>query len=105
MAQRQQDSGSSSGESQARRSTDHNPGQRAAGADPARPDVADLVIGILGGTGAEGRGLARRFAMAGHTVLIGSRSPDRAPPRSLASTRGRTSGGWRTPPPRARPAS
>ena len=52
--------------------------QHSPDENPARPDVADLVIGILGGTGAEGRGLARRFAMAGHTVLIGSRSPDRA---------------------------
>jgi NAD(P)-dependent dehydrogenase (short-subunit alcohol dehydrogenase family) len=32
-----------------------------------------LVIGILGGTGPQGRGLARRFAMAGHQVIIGSR--------------------------------
>jgi 8-hydroxy-5-deazaflavin:NADPH oxidoreductase len=53
--------------------TQHSPGQV-----PAQPNVADLVIGILGGTGAEGRGLARRFALAGHTVLIGSRSADRA---------------------------
>jgi NADPH-dependent F420 reductase len=52
--------------------------QHSAGQAPAQPDVADLVIGILGGTGAEGRGLARRFAMAGHTVLIGSRSANRA---------------------------
>ncbi|HYP45797.1 MAG TPA: NADPH-dependent F420 reductase [Propionibacteriaceae bacterium] len=36
------------------------------------------TIGILGGTGAQGRGLARRLAMAGHTVILGSRDPDRA---------------------------
>ena len=42
------------------------------------PAVAGLVIGILGGTGDQGRGLARRFALAGHTVLIGSRNADRA---------------------------
>jgi len=78
MAERQQDSDSGSGEGQARPSTDRNPGPRAEGVDPAQPGVADLVIGILGGTGAQGRGLARRFAMAGHTVLIGSRSVDRA---------------------------
>jgi NADPH-dependent F420 reductase len=36
------------------------------------------TIGILGGTGAHGRGLARRFAQAGHEVVIGSRKPDRA---------------------------
>ncbi|GAA4555426.1 NADPH-dependent F420 reductase [Planotetraspora kaengkrachanensis] len=42
------------------------------------PDVSALSIGILGGTGDQGRGLARRFALAGHTVLIGSRSAQRA---------------------------
>ncbi len=42
------------------------------------PSVDDLVIGILGGTGEQGRGLARRFALAGHSVIIGSRSHDRA---------------------------
>jgi NADPH-dependent F420 reductase len=41
-------------------------------------DVATLTIGILGGTGDQGRGLARRFAAAGNPVIIGSRSPDRA---------------------------
>jgi NADPH-dependent F420 reductase len=35
-------------------------------------------IGILGGTGPQGRGLTRRFAAAGHEVLIGSRSLERA---------------------------
>jgi NADPH-dependent F420 reductase len=40
--------------------------------------VDRLVIGILGGTGEQGRGLARRFAMAGNPVIIGSRSHDRA---------------------------
>ena len=42
------------------------------------PDLATLSIGILGGTGDQGRGLARRFAMAGHRVIIGSRRPERA---------------------------
>ena len=42
------------------------------------PTVDGLVIGILGGTGDQGRGLARRFALAGHQVLIGSRSAERA---------------------------
>jgi NADPH-dependent F420 reductase len=37
-----------------------------------------MVIGILGGTGDQGRGLARRFALAGNTVIIGSRSAGRA---------------------------
>jgi NADPH-dependent F420 reductase len=42
------------------------------------PSVDGLVIAILGGTGDQGRGLARRFAMAGHPVIIGSRNHDRA---------------------------
>ena len=41
-------------------------------------DVASMSIGILGGTGAEGRGLAHRFALAGNPVIIGSRSAERA---------------------------
>jgi 8-hydroxy-5-deazaflavin:NADPH oxidoreductase len=40
--------------------------------------VDGLVIGILGGTGDQGRGLAFRFARAGHPVIIGSRSEARA---------------------------
>ena len=44
----------------------------------ATPSVDGLVIGILGGTGDQGRGLARRFALAGHQVIVGSRSPERA---------------------------
>ena len=42
------------------------------------PDVSGLSIGILGGTGDQGKGLARRFAMAGHRVTIGSRKAERA---------------------------
>jgi NADPH-dependent F420 reductase len=42
------------------------------------PDVSGLSIGILGGTGDQGKGLARRFALAGHGVIIGSRSAERA---------------------------
>src|SRR5271157_453901 len=37
-----------------------------------------LTIGILGGTGKEGKGLAYRWAKAGYPVLIGSRSMDKA---------------------------
>ncbi len=40
--------------------------------------VSNLVIGVLGGTGDQGRGLARRFSIAGHRVIIGSRSAERA---------------------------
>ena len=42
------------------------------------PDVSDLSIGVLGGTGEQGRGLALRWAQAGHTVVIGSRDAQRA---------------------------
>jgi len=40
--------------------------------------ISDKVIGILGGTGPQGRGLAKRFAAAGLTVVLGSRDADRA---------------------------
>ena len=36
------------------------------------------TIAVVGGTGPQGLGLALRFARAGHTVIIGSRSPARA---------------------------
>jgi len=42
------------------------------------PDVSGLVVGILGGTGDQGRGLAYRFARARQRVLIGSRDQERA---------------------------
>lgn len=42
------------------------------------PDVSSLSIGVLGGTGEQGRGLAQRLARAGHSVTIGSRSAERA---------------------------
>jgi NADPH-dependent F420 reductase len=42
------------------------------------PDISGLVIGVLGGTGDQGRGLARRLAIAGLTVVIGSRDAERA---------------------------
>ena len=38
-----------------------------------------MRIGIIGGTGKEGGGLAVRWARAGHTILIGSRDAARAP--------------------------
>ncbi len=36
------------------------------------------TIGIIGGTGKEGKGLAYRWAKAGHKVIIGSRSEEKA---------------------------
>ncbi len=51
-----------------------------ATAGPGRnlPDVSHLVVGILGGTGDQGRGLAYRLARAGQQVVVGSRSAERA---------------------------
>ena len=40
--------------------------------------AARLTVGILGGTGDEGRGLACRLAMSGNRVIIGSRNSERA---------------------------
>jgi NADPH-dependent F420 reductase len=40
--------------------------------------LAHKTIAVLGGTGPQGRGLARRFAAAGLPVVIGSRSAERA---------------------------
>ncbi|WP_326649567.1 MULTISPECIES: NADPH-dependent F420 reductase [unclassified Streptomyces] len=42
------------------------------------PDVSGLVVGVLGGTGDQGRGLAYRLARAGQKVIIGSRVVERA---------------------------
>ncbi|MFC9089333.1 NADPH-dependent F420 reductase [Nocardiopsis dassonvillei] len=44
----------------------------------AGADIAGLSVAVLGGTGDQGRGLARRLALAGHTVHLGSRSAERA---------------------------
>jgi NADPH-dependent F420 reductase len=41
-------------------------------------DVSTLVVGIIGGTGPQGRGLGVRLAAAGQRVLLGSRDADRA---------------------------
>jgi NADPH-dependent F420 reductase len=40
--------------------------------------LENQTVAVLGGTGPQGRGLARRFAAAGLPVVIGSRSADRA---------------------------
>src|SRR3954471_11550505 len=46
-------------------------------ANPESP-LADVTVAVLGGTGPQGRGLARRFAAAGLQVVVGSRSAERA---------------------------
>ncbi len=48
-------------------------------------------IAVIGGTGALGAGLALRWARAGHDIIIGSRSPDRA--AAAAQELGARSGG------------
>ncbi len=51
-----------------------------------------MHIALIGGTGKEGRGLALRWAIAGHTVTIGSRDAERAQKVAgeLAQTSGKT---------------
>lgn len=40
--------------------------------------VEEVTLAFLGGTGDQGRGLARRFAIAGHSVILGSRQAEKA---------------------------
>ncbi|MET9297404.1 NADPH-dependent F420 reductase [Streptomyces sp. NPDC003077] len=55
------------------------PAKKAPAKDPwDLPDVSGLVVGVLGGTGDQGRGLAYRLARAGQKVIIGSRAAERA---------------------------
>ncbi|MFE1961034.1 NADPH-dependent F420 reductase [Streptomyces sp. NPDC059479] len=57
----------------------HNTRSKAAAKDPWElPDVSGLIVGVLGGTGPQGKGLAYRLAKAGQKVIIGSRAADRA---------------------------
>lgn len=44
----------------------------------SQSDVSGLTIGVLGGTGPQGRGLAYRWAAGGLSVLLGSRDAARA---------------------------
>ena len=51
------------------------------------------MLGLLGGTGPEGRGLALRFALAGESVIIGSRDQARAEEAAKrVQTRGKITG-------------
>ena len=54
-----------------------------------------MRIGIIGGTGKEGAGLAVRWAQSGHDVTIGSRDAERARVKAaeLSGTAGRAIGG------------
>ena len=56
------------------------------------PDsLSATTVSVLGGTGPQGRGLARRFAAAGLPVVIGSRSAERA--TEVAQTLAEATGG------------
>ena len=57
-----------------------------AEASPA--DISHLTVAVLGGTGDEGRGLARRLSLAGHRVIIGSRDAGRAAAAAAACSGG-----------------
>src|SRR5436189_6151523 len=64
-------------------STESSPSGQSSQKAPAKdpwdlPDVSGLVVGVLGGTGPQGKGLAYRLARAGQKVIIGSRAADRA---------------------------
>ena len=54
-----------------------------------------MRIGILGGTGKEGAGLALRWAQAGHEIIIGSRDAERARSKAaeISGQAGRAVGG------------
>jgi NADPH-dependent F420 reductase len=47
-------------------------------------ELAGLTLGVLGGTGDQGRGLGRRFAAAGLSVILGSREASRAEAAAVA---------------------
>jgi NADPH-dependent F420 reductase len=53
--------------------------------------LTNTTVSVLGGTGPQGRGLARRFAAAGLPVVIGSRSAERA--EETAGTLAEATGG------------
>ena len=60
------------------------------------------TIAVLGGTGPEGFGLALRWAIAGETVIIGSRDAKRAQEaaekiKQRAGAEAKVTG-WKTPP-------
>ena len=54
-------------------------------------DVRSLTVGVFGGTGAQGKGLAYRWAKAGVKVVIGSRDAARA--EAAAAELARSTGG------------
>ncbi|WP_236834216.1 NADPH-dependent F420 reductase [Blastococcus sp. KM273129] len=70
------------------------PPRPAARTDRSGVDVGRLTVGVLGGTGPQGRGLALRLALAGQPVALGSRDADRAGEVAAGvAARGRAAGG------------
>jgi NADPH-dependent F420 reductase len=63
--------------------------------ESALPDVSGVTVGILGGTGPQGRGLAYRFARGGLKVRIGSRNAERGEQTAaeLPDVQGEVTGG------------
>ncbi len=64
---------------------------------PPGADAATIVIGIFGGTGDQGRGLAARFAAAGNPVIIGSRSAERGAAAAASCAQAAAAFGARAP--------
>src|SRR5438552_3292911 len=58
--------------------------------DPPRGRLVNIAI--LGGTGKEGAGLAIRWALAGHSIIIGSRGAERARGQAAVAELGRSIG-------------
>ena len=56
-------------------------------------NINDLRVGLIGGTGEEGRGLALRWALAGAQVVVGSRAIEKA--KATAEELNATIGGSR----------
>ncbi len=56
-----------------------------------KPTLDGRTVAVLGGTGPQGRGLARRWATAGLSVVIGSRNDERA--RAAAAELAEATGG------------
>jgi NADPH-dependent F420 reductase len=56
-------------------------------------NINDLRVGLIGGTGEEGRGLALRWALAGAQVVVGSRAIEKA--KATAEELNATIGGER----------
>src|SRR5204863_72574 len=61
-----------------RRQRQQDPAARPRPGPVQVTETAPMNIAILGGTGKEGSGLATRWALVGHAIIIGSRDAARA---------------------------